>query len=90
MIGWAWDGTAAGAGGCGVSDDEGKARKAAEAWLAANPGGTAVLGPARLTDGTAALSAHWDMIGREKRSRRMNDGRIVWARPSAGRRLRAP
>jgi hypothetical protein len=80
MLGWAWDGAAAGGGGCGVSDDEDKARQAAEAWLLANPGGTAVLGPARLTDGTAALSAYWDRIGRAKRSRRTGDGRIVWAR----------
>lgn len=79
MIAWSWEATAPGSGGCGVSDDEDKAREAAEAWLAANPGGTAVLGPARLTDGTAALSAHWDRAGFAQRSRRLPDGRIGWA-----------
>ena len=43
MIGWAWEGTTNGSAGCGVSDDEDRAREAAEAWLQANPQGTAVL-----------------------------------------------
>ena len=33
VIGWAWEGTADGSAGCGVSDDEDRARLAAEAWL---------------------------------------------------------
>jgi hypothetical protein len=80
VIGWEWEGTAEGSAGCGVSDDEDRAREAAEAWLRANPRGTAVLGAARLADGTTTLSAYWARSGRERRSRRLRSGRIVWAR----------
>jgi hypothetical protein len=78
--GWAWDGTAPAAAGCGVSDDEDRAREAAEAWLKANPQATAVLGAARLEDGTTSLSAYWARAGVARRSRRLRDGRIVWTR----------
>ena len=78
--GWTWDGTAPAAAGCGVSDAEDRARQAAEAWLSANPHGTAVLSTARLDDGPTALSAHWASTGRARRSRRLPDGRIMWAR----------
>jgi hypothetical protein len=85
VIGWAWEGTAEGRAGCGISDDEDKARLAAEAWLAANPCGTAVLDTARLADGTTTLSAYWVKDGCARRSRRRRDGRIVWARIPARR-----
>jgi hypothetical protein len=80
VIGWEWEGAAEGSAGCGVSDDEDRAREAAEAWLKANPRGTAVLGAARLEDGTRSLSAYWAIAGLARRSRRLGDGRIVWAR----------
>jgi hypothetical protein len=83
--GWTWDGRAPSAEGCGVSDAEDRARLAAEAWLTANPHGTAVLGTARLDDGPTTLSAHWVKDGRARRSRRLRDGRIVWARIPAPR-----
>ena len=57
ISGWAWEGTAPGATGCGVSDKEDRARLAAEAWLKANPGATAVLDTARLADGTPFTTA---------------------------------
>jgi hypothetical protein len=63
VIGWAWEGIADGSAGCGVSDDEDRARLAAEAWLKANPQGTAVLDTARLTDGTTTLSSYWALRG---------------------------
>ena len=85
MIGWAWEGIADGSAGCGVSDDEDRARKATEAWLKANPQGTAVLGAARLADGTTTLSAYWARAGVARRSRRLRDGRIAWARIPAPR-----
>jgi hypothetical protein len=72
VIGWAWEGATDGSAGCGVSDDEDRAREAAEAWLQANPQGTAVLGVAR-------LSAYWGKVVGARRSRRLGDGRIVWA-----------
>jgi ABC-type sugar transport system substrate-binding protein len=80
VIGWEWEGAAAGRAGCGVSDDEDRARKAAEAWLNANPQGTAVLSAAWLADGATTLSAYWARTGRARRSQRLEDGRIVWAR----------
>lgn len=80
MIGWAWDGVAPGVTGCGVSDDEERARRAAEAWLAANPGGTALLGLARLDVGLRVLSSSWEPAGRQRRSRRLRGGRIGWER----------
>ena len=80
MNGWEWEGAAPGSAGCGVSDDEDRAREAAEAWLKANPQATAVLGAARLEDGTTSLSAYWARVGRARRSRRLRDGRIAWAR----------
>jgi len=82
---WEWEAAAEGVTGCGVSDDEDRARKAAEAWLRANPEGTAVLGAARLAVGTTTLSAYWARAGRARRSRRLRDGRIVWARVPAPR-----
>ena len=85
MNGWTWDAAAPAAAGCGVSDAEDRARLAAEAWLTANPHGTAVLGAARLDDGPTTLSAHWTSTGRTRRSRRLRDGRIVWARIPAPR-----
>jgi hypothetical protein len=83
VIGWTWEGAAYGRAGCGLSDDEDRAREAAEAWLRANPGATAVLGTARLADGTTTLSAWWAREGCARRSRRLRDGRIVWARVPA-------
>jgi hypothetical protein len=80
VIGWEWEGAAAGSAGCGVSDDEDRARQAAEAWLKANPRGKAVLSAARLEDGTTTLSAYWATAGLARRSRRLQDGRITWAR----------
>jgi hypothetical protein len=80
VIGWTWEATAEGGAGCGLSDDEGRAREAAEAWLRKHPGATAVLDAARLWDGTATLSAYWARYGCARRSRRLQDGRIVWAR----------
>jgi hypothetical protein len=79
VIGWAWEGATDGSAGCGVSDDEDRAREAAEAWLQANPRATAVLGVARLADGTTTLSAYWGEVVCARRSRRLGDGRIVWA-----------
>ena len=89
MNGWEWEGSAEGSAGCGVSDDEGRAREAAEAWLKANPRGTAVLCAARLEDGTTTLSAYWAAAGLARRARRLRGGRIAWARipvprPGAG------
>ena len=78
MNGWEWTGTAPGATGTGVSDDEDKARAAAEDWLRANPGGTAVLGPAWLDIDLRALWATWRPYGQRERSKRLPDGRITW------------
>jgi len=83
ISGWAWEGTGPGAGGCGVSDEEDRARQAAEAWLTAHPGAVAFLGTARLADGTRTLTAYWATDGHSRRSRRLPDGRITWARVPA-------
>lgn len=80
MIAWSWEGTAEDGSGCGVSDDEDRARKAAEQWLRASPRGTALLGPAYLDDSPRALSSSWRPCGEQKRARRLQDGRITWAR----------
>lgn len=91
MIGWAWDGTAEGSAGCGLSDSEGRARDAAEAWLMAHPRATAVLGVEYLEDGATTLSAYWAEAGRGRRSRRLPDGRIAWEKipaPKPGTRGR--
>ncbi len=85
IAGWAWEATAPGIAACGVSDREDRARQAAEAWLRANPGAVAVLGTARLADGTTTLSAYWAQDGQARRSRRLRDGRITWARVPAQR-----
>jgi hypothetical protein len=85
VIGWTWEAAAEGIAGCGLSDDEGRARGAAEAWLRDHPGATAVLDTAWLADGTSTLSAYWAKDGCARRSRRLQDGRIVWARVPAPR-----
>jgi hypothetical protein len=53
---------------------------AAEAWLKAHPAATAVIDTARLADGSRTLSAYWVKDGCARRSRRLRDGRIIWAR----------
>ena len=73
MTGWEWEGAAKDSAGCGVSDNETRARQAAEAWLKANPQGTVVLGP-------MPLAVYRVKGGCAERSRRLQDGRIVWAR----------
>jgi hypothetical protein len=87
-MGWTWDGTADGGAARGLSDDETRARDAAEAWLRANPGATAVLTRAHLADGATTLSAFWVRTGHPKQSRRLHNGRITWVRVTA-RQLRA-
>ncbi len=85
IAGWAWEGTAPGAAACGVSDDEDRARLAAEKWLADHPGAVAVLAAARLADGTTTLSGVWAAGGQAQRSRRLRNGRITWERvPRSG------
>jgi hypothetical protein len=74
-----------GGAACGVADDEDRARLAAEAWLVAHPGAVAVLGAARLADGTTTLSAYWARDGQARRSRRLRGGRITWTRIPAQR-----
>lgn len=83
MIGWQWEGAAPGVTGCGLSGDEERARRAAEAWLAANPAGTAQFGLACLSDDLRALSASWRPFGERRRSRRLPGGRITWGRVPA-------
>lgn len=78
MIGWQWEGAAPGVAACGVSDDEERARGAAEAWLAAHPGGTALLGRTRLDDDPRALSASWRPIGARESARRLPGAQVAW------------
>lgn len=85
IAGWAWEGAAPGGAACGVADDEDRAWLAAEAWLTAHPGATAVLDTARLADDTTTLSAYWARDGQARRSRRLRDGRITWTRIPAQR-----
>lgn len=83
MIGWQWDAAAPGASGHGVAGEEDRAREAAEAWLRANPAGTALLGLAVLSGDQRALSASWRPFGEQERSRRLPGGRITWGRAPA-------
>jgi hypothetical protein len=80
--GWMWHGTAPGAAAEGVSDEEDRARAAAEAWLRANPGGTALLEQAWLADITVTLDPRWEAVpsGARLASRCLPDGRVTWAR----------
>jgi hypothetical protein len=89
ISGWAWEGTAANGGACGISDNQQKAKFAARDWLIANPDGEAVLSPACLADGTTTLSAFWARTGHPRQSRRTRDGRITWARVPAARQRAA-
>jgi hypothetical protein len=79
ISGWEWDGTAGEVTVSGLTGNRDKAVRDAEDWLRANPGGTAVLAPAVLADGSRTLHAFW-LRGASLRARRMRDGRIVWAR----------
>lgn len=80
MIGWAWDGIAPRSSASGLSDDEGQARRSAEAWLAENPGGAVRLGPAVLADINTTLSPWWAMSGEVTYSRVGEDGLVTWVR----------
>lgn len=88
MIGWEWEATAGDSGGCGLSDDAGRAQQAAEAWLRANPRGAAELHAAK-ADFTTALTPSWARYGPVSRAWRGPGGLIIWSptpisRPRAG------
>lgn len=83
MIGYSWEGSVPGSSACGISDDEGRAVRSAEAWLQANPGGTVRVGKAVLTDIGTALTPWWEPSGPQMMSYDREDGGIGWRLASA-------
>jgi hypothetical protein len=78
IAGWAWDGIAPQSSASGLSDDEGQARRSAEAWLAVNPGGTIRFGRARLSDINTTLSPFWGTVGDLEVARWRTCGGVGW------------
>lgn len=78
MIAWEWDAAAPRAAGYGVSDNEDAARKAAEAWLRANPGGSARYGRTWLTDPGQMLSPWWMPPVVFLQALVLPDGSVTW------------
>lgn len=63
--------------GRGVTDDEARARQAAEACLRSGRASTEQVEPAQLVTGFAALTSHYQCTGEGWRARTA-EGRVTW------------
>ncbi len=86
---WTWDAFAPGRSGGGASDDEQRARQAAEAWMRANQAETASLDQVRLALGSGSLLTHYERTGIRLAAERHRNGRITWRPPQARAEQRA-
>ena len=78
-----WDATAPAGSGGGVSDDQARARTAAEAWMRAHgPGSAAQMQKALAMIGTRDLDDCYQPMGHGWTAHRHADGRITWVPPA--------
>jgi hypothetical protein len=82
VILWAWEASASGAAASGVSDDIGRAQRAASQWMRANGADAALLEEVRLAIGTGSLLPHHERTGTVLRAYRYRNGRVRWSPPS--------
>lgn len=76
---WTWESSAPGAGGGGVCDDEGRARRAASAWMQANGADSGSVTMVQLAIGAQSLLPHHEPTGIALQAHRGRDGRVGWA-----------
>lgn len=76
MIGWLWDAPGPDRSGCGVSGDEGRARRAAEEFLRGGAD-TARVESAAYSGGADVLTPCWRRTGNGVQARLFR-GRIRW------------
>lgn len=82
---WAWSSSAPGAAACGVSDDIGRAQRAAAGWMRAHGADAGLLEQVRLAVSAASLVPHHERTGVALLARRSRDGRIRWRAATAER-----
>ena len=75
---WTWDASAPGAGGSGVCDDEGAARRAASEWMRAHGAAAGVAREVRLAVSARTLMQSHEPTGVALRARRGRDGSVRW------------
>jgi hypothetical protein len=75
---WAWEATAPGSAAAGVSDDIGRARRAATEWMRSHGADAALLEEVRLAIAAGSLLPHHERTGVALRARRYRDGRVRW------------
>lgn len=78
MIVWLWDTTAAACEGRGVTDDETRAREAAEARMRSDQADSARVERALAVLGVETLTSGYERTGLGWAARRHHDGRITW------------
>jgi hypothetical protein len=78
MIVWLWDADGSGRRGLGVSDDQGRARQAAEACLRSGQADAARVEAAVVVDGTCTLTAGYQRTGQGRQAQRGPRGGIRW------------
>jgi hypothetical protein len=79
MIVYLWDADGPAVCAQGVTDDEARAREAAEAYLVSGQANVARVEKAHLVTGISALNPGYTRIGRGWTARPCRDGRIKWA-----------
>ena len=75
---WAWQSSVPGAAASGVSDDIGRAQRAASQWMREHGANAGLLEEVRLAIGAGSLLVGHERTGTALRGRRYRDGRIRW------------
>lgn len=84
---WAWEASAAAAGGTGVCDDEARARRTASAWMRAHGADRGIVEQVRMASCGEDLVPCYERTGLALRAKRYSDGRVAfYAAPPGGPR----
>jgi hypothetical protein len=79
---WAWSASAPGAAASGVSDDIGRAQRAASGWMREHGADAGLLEEVRLAIGAGSLAPRHERTGAVLRGRRYRNGRVRWSSPA--------
>jgi hypothetical protein len=83
VIVWLWEASGPTRSGRGITDDETRARQAAEAWIRAGHASAARVEKAHAALGIESLTSEYVRTGHGWVARRRSDGRIAWVPFSA-------
>jgi len=78
MIVWLWDARGPARSGLGVTDNDARARQAAEAWMRRGHASAARVEKALARLGIESLTSGYLRTGQGWAAQRQHDGRIVW------------